>query len=95
MTRIITEETALKGMVKEYLALKGIFSYPIQQGLGSYPGLPDRVLHWQGGVHYLEIKKPKGKLSISQQAFQEQCKQDGISYSVIRSLDDLIEILEG
>ena len=57
----MTEETDLKSAVKQYLDLKGIFNYHLLQGLGAYKGLPDRVMHYKEKVHYLEIKKPKGK----------------------------------
>ena len=88
-----TPETSLKQGVKDYLALMHIFSYPIQQGLGSFPGLPDRVIHINGHVEYLELKTTIGKLSPAQITFEEQCQRDGIPYHVIRSLDDLIKII--
>ena len=86
-------ETALKAQLKDYLLIKGIFSFPITQGLGSYRGAPDRVMHFNGSVHYLEIKLPTGKMSPYQLAFQEQCLADNINYHVIKSLDDLMEII--
>ena len=91
----MTEETDLKATVKSYLDIKGIFNYGILQGLGAYKGLPDRVAHINGKVIYLEIKKPKGKLSPYQEAFMLQCTHDGIDYIVIRSLDDLMNYMEG
>ena len=91
----MTEETDLKLAVKQYLDLRGVFSYHVLQGLGAYKGLPDRVMHYKEKVHYLEIKKPKGKLSLYQVSFGVQCKIDNISYVVIKSLDDLIDYLEG
>lgn len=93
--KIKTTETDLKNIVKDYLIIKGIFSYPLMQGLGCKPGLPDRVMHYKGRVHYLEIKTPKGKLSPNQLEFQEQCRQGRIKYHVIRSLEDIQEIVEG
>ena len=90
----MTEETDLKSIIKEYLLIKGVFSYPLLQGIGSYKGLPDRVMHTFGGVHYLEIKRPKGRLSPYQEAFKDQCKADEIPYHVIKSLEDLQEIIE-
>lgn len=89
----MTEETKLKKQIKDYLAIRGIFNYHILQGIGAYKGIPDRILHWNGKVIYLEIKAPKGKLSEGQKVFQEQCKADGIDYLVIRDLDELIEEL--
>ncbi len=91
----MTEETDLKLAVKQYLDLKGIFSYHVLQGLGAYKGLPDRVMHWESRAVYLEIKKPRGKLSPHQEGFREQCLCDDIDYVIIRSLDDLIDYLEG
>ena len=41
-------EADLKQQVKDLLAIKHIFSFPILQALGSYPGLPDRVIHFRG-----------------------------------------------
>lgn len=89
-----TLETSLKSVVKDYLTLKRIFSYPIMQGLGSEPGLPDRVMHFRNKVHYLEVKRLRGKLSSTQLEFQAQCWADGIPYHVIRSLEDLQTIVE-
>ena len=87
-------ERDLKNIIKDYLAIKGIFNFPITQGLGSYRGSPDRVMHFQGQAHYLEIKLPSGKLSDYQLAFQEQCQNDSIPYHIIRSLEDLMSIIE-
>ena len=89
-----TEETSLKSVIKEYLAIRGVFSYPVLQGIGSFKGLPDRVMHFEGRVHYLEIKRLKGKLSIHQEAFKDRCSADGIHYHIIKSLEDLMEIIE-
>ena len=87
-------ETALKRQIKEYLDIKGIFNYPLLQGMGAFKGLPDRVMHFKGHVVYLEIKKPKGKLSVHQEAFQLTCFTDGITYLIIRSLDDIMNYVE-
>ena len=87
-------ESDLKHQVKDFLTLWGIYNYHNLQGIGAKKGIPDRIMHYQGKVHYLEIKLPKGKMSAWQLAFQEQCKADGIGYHIIRSLEDLIEVLK-
>jgi len=46
-------------------------------------------MHHDGNVVYLEIKTPKGKVSDNQVDFQRQCAEDGITYLVIRSMEDL------
>lgn len=89
----MTEETALKHQIKDYLKLRGIFNYHLLAGMGAYKGCPDRVMHYQGRVIYLEIKKLKGKLSDNQIIFQEQCKNDRVEYLVVRELEFLIEYL--
>ena len=91
----MTEETDIKHAVKQYLDIKGIFSYHVLQGMGAYKGLPDRVMHFNWGVVYLEIKKRKGELSLHQKIFQAQCDIGGIPYLVIRSLDDIMNYVEG
>ena len=90
-------ETDIKRQVIDYLNIHHIFNYGLLQGIGSYRGLPDRVIHLNGEVIYLEIKLPTGKMSEWQLAFQEQCKVDGIGYYTIHSLEDLqtaIEVLK-
>ena len=87
-------ETSIKSVLKDYLALRGIFSFPLTQGLGSFRGAPDRIIHLNNRVAYLEIKTPTGKLSSYQESFQEQCQRDKIEYWVIRSLEKLEEKIE-
>lgn len=82
-------ETDIKNDIKKHLGLRRIFNYPIAAGPLSVPGLPDRVMHYQGEVIYLEVKKPGGKLSAPQEAFSDQCKADGITYLVVRSVHEL------
>ena len=87
------KESDLKSTIKGYLLVRGIFNYHLLQGMGSYKGLPDMEMHYKGEVHYLEIKLPKGVLSEWQKNFQAQCKQDRVHYHVIRSLEDLLDII--
>ena len=86
-------ETDIKKQIADYLKIRGVFNYPIRQGLGCYPGLPDRVMHVLGRVVYLEVKKAKGTLSDNQKKFRDQCLADGIDYWVIRSVEELDEKL--
>lgn len=88
-----TPETRLKKACTRLMKQLGIFSYPVTQGLGCYPGLPDRVVHHKGRVIYLEFKAGRGRLSPHQKAFQWECEVEGIGYHVIRSVDDLEDAL--
>lgn len=87
-------ETDLKHTVRHYLSLKGIFNFPLTQGLGSFRGAPDRVLFFKGEVIFLELKTEKGKLSEWQEEFKRQCENDGIRYYVVRSLEDVRAIVD-
>ncbi len=87
-------ESMLKSQVKDLLAICGIYNYPIMQGLGCWPGLPDRVAHIKGVVIYIECKLPGHKMSPGQAKFEDQCNDDGIGYWVIRDIDQLEKILK-
>jgi hypothetical protein len=93
-TKLRFTETMLKQQVKDLLNQLGYYNWPVTAGLGSHPGQPDRIAHIQGQGIDIECKLPKGKLSEHQLAFQEQCKNDGIEYWVIRSIEELIGKLE-
>lgn len=88
----VTPETRLKRNCKQLMDTFGIFNYQITQGIGSHPGLPDRVAHYKSSVHYLEFKSGNNQLGKNQVKFKEQCEIDGVSYHVIRSIDDIIRI---
>jgi len=90
MTRLPKQrESDLKKTIKDYLDLSGIFSFPIVQSIGSYRGAPDRIIHLNGRVVYLEVKLLTGRMSDYQLDFQNQCASDGIAYWVIRSIEEL------
>lgn len=94
MTRISkVNENHIKSQVKKYLDMRGIFSFHIMQGLGSYPGIPDRIAFIRGAV-MIELKKPGGKQSDNQIAFQKQCEADGIPYWLIDNIEDLVNKVE-
>ena len=92
--KIKISESDIKRQVKEYLNIMGWYNFPLTAGIGSFPGLPDRIAIKNGRTLYLEIKIPKGKLSEKQKIFQTNIEKFGGEYYVVRSLEDLIKILE-
>lgn len=88
-----TPETKVKNKIREELKKRNIFNFNLMAGLGSFPGVPDRIMHYHGRVIYLEVKSPKGVMSPYQLEFRKQCAEDGVEYYVIRELNDLIKIL--
>lgn len=56
--------------------------------IGLYPGVADLTVIHNGRVYQVEIKEPgKGRQSDSQKKFEAHCRQSGIHYEVVTSLD--------
>ena len=99
MTRIVlnpkgkgpTPETQLKHQIKDYLDLKGIFHFPILQGLGAAKGIPDRIAVIDGKFVAIEAKAKNGVLSTYQKLFRDRLQMAGGIYLEIRSLEELME----
>ena len=92
--KIKITENDIKLQVKQYLSLRGWFSFPLTAGMGSYKGAPDRIAVKDGRVLFLEIKKPVGwKHSDHQKQFQKDIKEHKGEYYLIKCLDDLIKII--
>ena len=96
-----TKETLIKRAIKDYLSVKGWFHFPILQGLGAYPGIPDIIAMKQQTVLsgrftfckvlFIEVKSEKGKLSEKQIEFQQIVEAQSGKYLIARSIDDLIK----
>lgn len=87
-------EDDIKNQVKDYLDLRRYFHFPLFQGLGSYPGLPDRIAIKNGKVYFIEAKKPiGGKQSGDQIKFQQNIENEKGKYMLVKSLEDIIEAL--
>jgi len=63
------------------------------KAMGMTPGAPDLVVFYNGRVVFLELKAPRGRLSEHQKEMQRLCREHGIGYYVIRSIDDLLEAI--
>ena len=88
-----TPETELKNAVKDLFDMMGYYNYHLLQGLGAHKGIPDRPVHVNGRVHYVEFKTIKGKLSEHQEVFKSQCEADKIPYHVIRTIEEAVELV--
>jgi len=64
--------------------------------MGLYPGMADIVImDADQKAYFLEIKTEEGRMSRNQKDLQEFCASIGWSYAVARSIQDVVEILEG
>ncbi len=62
---------------------------------GLTPGVADMLVWWPGKNSdevepgYLEFKTAKGRQSEYQKAFERKCREAGLEYNLVRSLDEL------
>ena len=87
----VTPETRIKQQIIQLLKNLNIWNFPIMQGLGCYPGIPDRFACYKGRVFAIEVKSPKGKQSAAQERFQKAWEfHSKQPYILARSVDDVI-----
>lgn len=68
-------------------------SYFVATGLRK--GAPDLEVWHRSRTIYMEVKAENGRLSDSQKAFARKCAEMGREYHVVRSVQDVEEVLFG
>lgn len=61
---------------------------------GAKKGFPDIICLKDGLLIGLEVKTGKGEQSVNQIEIEKEFKKHGAAYYVVRSLDEVIEIIE-
>lgn len=62
---------------------------------GVVSGVSDLILLWNGRAYLLELKKPSGGVqSKNQKEFERQAKENNFYYTIIKSLERFIEVVE-
>jgi hypothetical protein len=89
----ITPETALKRAARDFLRLHGIWTFPVTAGIGSYPGIPDRIGIYQGKPLGIEFKSRIGRLTAYQEQFKQDWESRGGLFIVCKTIEDLAEAL--
>ncbi|MFH2074725.1 MAG: VRR-NUC domain-containing protein [Pseudomonadota bacterium] len=89
--RRLKPETIIMRQIKHYLELRGWFVYRNHQSLGSYPGIPDLTALKNGRVVWIEVKRPRGKISDHQAAFSVKVRDQDCEWYCLYSLDDAME----
>ena len=84
-----TPENLVKAECKDWLGYNGFFQFPILQGLGCYPGIPDTIIVKAGIVLFNEYKGPKGKQSPGQVKFEQDLTEHGGLYLISRGYEDI------
>jgi hypothetical protein len=67
----------------------------ILKGMGLKAGVPDIVIYYEGKAFFLELKAPKGVLSVTQKRTHDELRAAGCLVAVIRSLDDFRALVDG
>ena len=83
------KESDIQRAIKEYLQYRGWMVYKNHQSLGSHRGLFDLTAVKDGRVVWIEVKKPKGKLSEHQVKFMAEITVHGGECMEARSIDDV------
>jgi len=92
--RRVNPETLILREVKGVLESDGWFVVRIHQSLGSTPGIADLVAMAFGRTVWIEVKTPTGKQSQAQKLFQYSVEVSGGEYRIVRSVDDIKDLLE-
>lgn len=89
----MTQETAEKQAIKEYLRLKKVFFYHNLAGLGVYPGIPDLSAIKNGHVYQIEVKVKSGRMSEAQRLFKRTWEEYGGTY-ICGDLKEVMKIIK-
>lgn len=65
------------------------------KGAGVVPGVPDLLFLAEGRAYGMEIKRPKGRQSDDQIAFEERCRIAGVPYTIVTSHEEAIACAQG
>lgn len=87
-------ESAIQRQIKQLLNFYSFMVWKNQQGPLSYPGVSDLTAIKKGNVYWIEVKKPTGKLSKDQIKFQQDVKDHGGIYLVLRSFEEAEKFVE-
>jgi len=97
----VVSESSIQTAICDYLSYKRYFFW--RQNTGgmfrdnrwfampkySKKGIPDILLVKDGLFIGLEVKRPKGRQSDHQKAFEQECKKAGGQYYIITSVEDV------
>lgn len=80
--------------VPNHLLKNGMAELNREYKAGFRKGAPDLIVGINGKSYWLELKTKQGRQSIEQKAFQRIAHEFGAEYRVVRSLEDIADILK-
>lgn len=90
-----TPEGTLKRDIRRFLTESGAFWSNVQGGPGSKPGDPDIVVCFRGRYIGLEAKSHNGRQTPIQRTRENEIRNAGGIYAIVRTVDDVKVVLEG
>jgi hypothetical protein len=87
-------ESGIRGMIVDYLRIKGWLVWVNWQGPFSYPGIPDLTAVRNGVTVWIEVKKPGGRLSADQKKFREDIEDYGGNWLLATCIEDIQSLCE-
>jgi len=101
-------ELQIQAAICRYLQSEGIFFHSVPNeaagrnkvahmqliSAGLRAGVADMVVWLPDGIAYVEVKTATGDQSKRQKAFEGKCKDYGIRYYLVRSVDDVKRIVD-
>lgn len=79
--------------VPNHLLKNGLAEHKREVKAGFRKGAPDLIAGKDGKSYWLELKTQKGRQSLEQQSFQEIAQNFGAEYRVVRSIEDIKDLL--
>ena len=91
-------EARIRIDIRKFMESVGFAMWDTEQGYRQdrggtrvTPGFPDLVAIGHDMVVFIEVKSPKGRLSLAQLAFQAECKANGVRAEVWRDPRDAFD----
>lgn len=94
-----TPEKLIEHQIEQYLRMKGFYVQKMQAGSMfvegrrikmAEAGTPDILAVKDGKVTFIEVKAPKGKLTLLQEEKMKELEEYGAKCFVARSVEDVV-----
>ena len=95
-------EKEIQTQIVDYLKSRGFFVIRNYMGPIHYhgakvrpnpnAGMPDLTVIKNGRTYFIEVKKPKGKVSNKQKEWHQKAYKAGVVVHIFRSIEDCIDV---
>lgn len=86
----------LEKKIEKYLCdrVKAIGGLQYKFSSPAHRGVPDRIVIYNGKVHFVEVKQDNGRLSSLQKIEHERIREQGLDVFVVWSTEDVDTFIE-